>query len=292
MLFATTFTSRELPAGVTNNPTSMRSSRRATASQAELRLAYRLRDLELRTACADRHDLVAIEHAFNILAEPELRACYDVLLKDPETPVLFPYGGFGSLLVEGVRSRDGRTFFVRRILAFTPVLYERGFDARLWKFQFFPDRAIYRDARRKVEIVADQAAMPLVWEPTWNQWKHLLDAKVSVRATFLQTGVRRMKDGECSLVTWEKALAGSLSEIGSLYGESTTNGFRFACNLLILRWEFLFSDPLLGFRTVSPVVAPVPVLLVVTVFAAVTLFVNMDVVQGYPKNACPSSIEQ
>jgi len=34
-----------------------------------------------------------------------LRACYDALLKDPEAPALFPYGGLGSLLVSGERSR-------------------------------------------------------------------------------------------------------------------------------------------------------------------------------------------
>jgi hypothetical protein len=178
----------------------------ASASLAELRLAYKLRELELRATHADPSELKAIERAFNILAEPELRACYDALLKDPDAPALFPYGGFGSVLVEGERSHDGETFFVRRILAFLPDLCERSFDAPLRKFHFFTDRAVYRDARRRLEVVVDQAAMPLVWDLTWNQWKHLLDAGAQVRATFLQTGAYRMKDGEWSLVTWEKSL--------------------------------------------------------------------------------------
>lgn len=177
-----------------------------SASLAELRLAYKLRDLELRAAHADPRELKAIERAFNMLAEPELRACYDALLNDPDAPAVFPYGGFGSLLVEGERSRDGKTFFVRRILAFLPDLCERSFDALLRKFHFFTDRAVYRDARRRLEVVVDQAAMPLVWDPTWNQWKHLLDAGAQVRATFLQTGAYRIKDGEWNLVTWEKSL--------------------------------------------------------------------------------------
>jgi hypothetical protein len=177
-----------------------------TASLAELRLAYRLRELELRAGRAEKFELVTIERAFNILAEPELRACYDALLRDSEMPALFPFGGFGSLLVEGERSHDGKTFFVRRILAFSPDRREISFQAPLRRFHFYADRAVYRDTRRRLELVVDQAAMPIVWDPTWNQWKHLLDSKVDIQATFLQTGAYRMKDGEWSLVTWEKSL--------------------------------------------------------------------------------------
>lgn len=177
-----------------------------TASLAELRLAYKIRDLELRAAGAGLRELKVTERAFNILAEPELRACYDRLLKDPDTPVLFPYGGLGSLVVEGEHSRDGKTFFARRILAFSPDRREQRFTAPLRNFCFYADHAIYRDARRRLEIMVDQAAMPLVWNPTWNQWKHLLGAKAGVKATFVQTGVYRMKDGEWTLVTWERSL--------------------------------------------------------------------------------------
>ena len=177
-----------------------------TASLAELRLAYKIRDLELRTARAGLRELKVTERAFNILVEPELRACYDALLKEPDAPALFPYGGLGSLIVEGERSRDGKTFFARHILAFSPDMREQRFTAPLRNFCFYADRAIYRDARRKLEIIVDQAAMPLVWDPTWNQWKHLLDADAHVQATFLRTGVYRMKDGEWSLVTWQKSL--------------------------------------------------------------------------------------
>src|SRR5271165_5707724 len=89
-----------------------------SASPSELRVAFKLRDLELRTADVRHSERVALERAFNIVGQPELRACYDALLADPESPALFPYGGFGSLLVAGEPSRDGRTFFARRIVAF------------------------------------------------------------------------------------------------------------------------------------------------------------------------------
>lgn len=177
-----------------------------TASLAELRLAYKLRDLELRTARADPRELRAIEKAFNILAEPALRAGYDALLKDPDTPVPFPYGGFGSLLVEGERSRDRKTFFARRILAFSPDQREFGFKAPLRRFHFYADRAVYRDVRRRLEIMVDQAAMPLLWDPTWNQWKTLLDATAEVQATLLQAGVYRMRNGEWNVASWERSL--------------------------------------------------------------------------------------
>ena len=91
-----------------------------TASSAELRLAFKLRQLELSAAGVSKHDRGTPERAFNILAQPELRSCYDSLLKDSSAPALFPYGGFGSILVAGNRSRDGLTFFPTQILSFAP----------------------------------------------------------------------------------------------------------------------------------------------------------------------------
>src|SRR4051794_4947807 len=69
-----------------------------SASTADLRLALKVRMIELQTERARREQLQAVERAFNVLAHPELRSCYQTLLIDPEAPALFPYGGFGSLL--------------------------------------------------------------------------------------------------------------------------------------------------------------------------------------------------
>ena len=85
----------------------------STASPGELRVAFKLRQLELEAKHSPRGEHALAERAFNILGDPGLRACYDRLLKDPEAPVPFPYGGFGSLLVSGERSRDAKTFFAR-----------------------------------------------------------------------------------------------------------------------------------------------------------------------------------
>jgi len=176
------------------------------ASPAELRLAFKLRTLELRTAQARHSNLATLERAFNILAHPELRACYDALLDDPASPTLFPYGGFGSLLVAGDISRDGSTFYTTRILSFLPEQKFKHFRAPLRKVEFYNDHAIYRDSRRKMEIFFDQASLPLLWDSSWNQWKHLLGAKIGVKATFIQSGKYQHRGDAWHLVQWETAV--------------------------------------------------------------------------------------
>ena len=182
----------------------------STAGPAELRLAFKIRQLELQKQAANKNALAVLERAYNLLAHPELRTCYDALLKDPEALVLFPFGGFGSLLVSGDRSRDGQTFFAARVLTFRPETQQRRFRAPLRKFEFYADRAIYRDARRRLELMVDQATMPLVWDQSWNQWKHLLGAKVEIDATFVHAGKYRVKGEEWVLVQWESALPSRL----------------------------------------------------------------------------------
>ena len=182
----------------------------ASASPSELRVAFKLRDLELRTACAARRERVALERAFNIVGHPELRACYDALLADPKAPAVFPYGGFGSLLVAGEPSRDGRTFFARRILAFSPELRRRRFHVPLRSCDFYDDRALCRDVRRKLEFWLDPAVLHTLWDRTWNQWKHLLGTKIEVDGTFVHSGKYRKRRGEWEFVSWETALPSRL----------------------------------------------------------------------------------
>src|SRR5262249_16836899 len=135
----------------------------STASPGELRVAFKLRQLELEARDYPRSEHVLPERAFNILGDPGLRACYDALLKEPEAPALFPYGGFGSLLASGERSRDGQTFFARRIIAFLPERQKRRFIAPLRKCEFYSDHALYRDIRRRLELWIDPAVLHQVW---------------------------------------------------------------------------------------------------------------------------------
>jgi hypothetical protein len=175
-------------------------------SPTELRLAFRLRSLELRTAHAPTSDLRALERAFNILAHPELRACYDALLNDPALPAVFPYGGFGSLLVAGGRSRDGSTFYASRILFFLPEQKVKHFQAPLRNVVFHNVNAVFRDSRRKLEVFFDQSSLPLLWNSSWNQWKHLLGSKIGVKAVFIQTGKYQHPADAWHLVKWDTAL--------------------------------------------------------------------------------------
>ncbi len=165
----------------------------ASACPSELRVAFKLRNLELQTAGAARSQRVALERAFNIVGQPELRACYDALLADSEAPAAFPYGGFGSLFVAGEPSRDGQTFFARRILAFSPELRRRRFHVPLRRCDFYDDRALCQDVRRKLEFWLDPATLHTLWDRTWNQWKHLLGTKIEVDGTFVQTGKYRKR---------------------------------------------------------------------------------------------------
>jgi hypothetical protein len=112
--------------------------------------------------------------------------------------------------VSGDRSRDGQTFFATCILAFRPEMRQRRFRAPLRRFDFQSKSAVYRDGRRKLEVLVDQAAMPVVWDQTWNQWKHLLGAKVEIDATFVRAGKYRVKSGAWDLIHWESALPSRL----------------------------------------------------------------------------------
>ncbi len=52
--------------------------------------------------------------------------------------------------------------------------------------------------------------MPLIWDQSWNQWKHLLGTKVEIDATFVRAGKYRMRGQEWILVQWETALPSRL----------------------------------------------------------------------------------
>ena len=182
----------------------------ATASFADLRLCYRVRRLEL-AAQPGRAEPRTVERAFNLLAHPELRSCYDALLRDPDAPALFPYGGFGQCVVSGDLAKEGETFFVRRILSYLPDQAQRQFRAPLRRIDFFDGYAVYRDARRKAEVYLDPSILPLGWDPTWNRWKHLVATKLGIAATFVEAGKYRHNGGEWRLVRWQTALPSRLT---------------------------------------------------------------------------------
>jgi hypothetical protein len=174
------------------------------ASFEELRLGFRIRRMELKHAHASRAEFAALERTYNILADPQLRAAYNELLIRPDAAVPFPYSGFGSILVEG--GTEGDTFFARRILAYLPERRQRTFAFPLRRLDFFSDYAVVRDARRKLEVLIDHQLLPLKWDQTWSQWRHLVSASIEISADFVRTGKCRKRDGEWQLEVWETAL--------------------------------------------------------------------------------------
>ena len=178
---------------------------RSNASPKELRLAWKLRELELLSIGAPSAHRAALARAFNILSVPELRACYDASLNDPKSPVLFPFAGFGLILVSGTPIDD--RFLVRQILSFIPERQRRHFKLPLRKLDYCADKAVYRDSRVKLEVTLDPLLLPLGFEPSWNRWKHLLEASLDVHAEFVKTGKYLRKGNQWKLVTWERALA-------------------------------------------------------------------------------------
>jgi len=184
----------------------------ASASPAEIRVAFKLRVLELQTTGAARSERVKLERAFNILGQPALRDHYDALLANSETPAAFPYGGFGSLLVMGdERSHPGDRFFARQILAFVPEQTQRRFQLPVRNCEFYADKALCRDMHRKLQFWLDSALMHVSWGPSWNRWKHLLTSKIEVEGSFVRTGKREKRGIDWQVVYWETGLPSRLS---------------------------------------------------------------------------------
>jgi len=177
-----------------------------SASPGELRLAFKLRSLELEAARAPRGESRNLERAFNLLMQPGLRSCYDALLDDADAPAVFPYGGFGSLAVGGELARDGQMFFAQRIVSFLPETSRRRFRAHLRRLDFLPGHALYRDSRRKLEVLLDPVLLPIAWDATWTQWKHLVGAKLGIDCPVVASGKYVFRSGEWKLVRWWTAL--------------------------------------------------------------------------------------
>lgn len=74
-------------------------------------------------------------------------------------PPLFPYGGFGSILVQGNLSNDGDAFFADRILAYKPEMRSRKVPLLLRQCEFLANRVICRDPRRKLEVWLDSSLL-------------------------------------------------------------------------------------------------------------------------------------
>ncbi|MBX9600054.1 MAG: hypothetical protein K2X35_03580 [Bryobacteraceae bacterium] len=175
-----------------------------------LRIAWRVKNLELSASLVASNGMIA-ERAFNLLAHPDLRKCYDALLTDGDAAPIFPYGGFGLILVEGDFSQDGTAFFANAILAFRPEVKLRIFSVLLRQCEFLADRIVCRDPRRRIEVSLDAGLLGgLQWDLTWNQWRQWLKSRIEVDAAFVQSGKYQFTSGEWKLRKWLTALPSRL----------------------------------------------------------------------------------
>ncbi|MCC6396661.1 MAG: J domain-containing protein, partial [Bacteroidetes bacterium] len=177
-----------------------------------LRIAWRLRNLELQACSKGRPEYARVERAFNILAHPDLRRCYDQLRVDENAAPLFPYGGSGSLWVEGDLADDGAAFFGRRIITYMPAMEQRKVFVPLRACEFLPDRIDYQDPRRRIELSIDETLLPeFHWDATWNSWGAWLSSSVEVTATFVKSDRIRFHKGEREVRTWLTAIPSRMS---------------------------------------------------------------------------------
>ena len=177
------------------------------ASPAELRLAFKLKQLELQAAARQAQaELKTLERAFNLLMHPDLRATYDSMLTDPTRPAVFPFSGAGTIVVGGRTGEKGGTFFAREILSFCPDLDKRRIRVPFRRLDFRRGDATLNDGIRKIRAIIDPVQLNLSWDPTWNQWKHLVPAKIEIESTFVATGRYNCRSGEWRLIRWWTAL--------------------------------------------------------------------------------------
>jgi hypothetical protein len=158
------------------------------ASLADLRFAWRLRNLELQGTPASVVETAKAERAFNLLADPDLRRCYDDLRSDPNAPPIFPYGGFGAIFVGGSLSADCASFFGSQILAYRPSIERRQLSVILRRCEFLDDKIRFHDPRRRCLASIDRNLLPeLSWDLTWNHWCHWLRSRVELEGAFAKT---------------------------------------------------------------------------------------------------------
>ncbi len=181
------------------------------SSPTTLRLAWRMRTAEA-TLAHDQRLRARCERAFNLLANHNLRACYDAFLTDDTAMLPFPYGGVGEMLVAGNLSKDAFTFFANAILAYKPTTTRKRLRIRLRSFEFLPDRLAFLDPRRKLEVWLDSGLLDgFHWNTSWNNWKHWLRSTVEVDATLVSSAQYRFVKGDWTVRSWWTALPSRLA---------------------------------------------------------------------------------
>lgn len=182
-----------------------------SANLDSLRLAWRVKTVAAQLSGAV--DITAkVERAFNLLANPEVRSAYDASLLDDDAPLPFPFGAAGDCVVAGRLSKDGETFFADSILAFKPNVQPKRIEVLLRQCEFLPDRIIFKDSKRKVELWLDPGLLAgLAWDSTWNNWKQWLPSRIAIASDFVEAPKVHFDGGERVVTSWWIALPSRIS---------------------------------------------------------------------------------
>jgi hypothetical protein len=132
---------------------------RKNSTPAEIRLAYRVRLLELKTKGneSNRSLQAQLARGLEILLDPDLRRDYLLLLEDPNASVAFPPWTIGLLRATG--QKKGELFIVNEFVSFFPSTEERSVRLALRRFRFEGPEAVYRDARKRILIHFDSSSV-------------------------------------------------------------------------------------------------------------------------------------
>ncbi len=121
---------------------------RKNGTPAEIRLAYRVRMLELKTKGneSNRSLQAQLARGLQILLDPDLCRDYLRLLDDPDASIAFSPWTVGCLRALG--QKQGDLFIVRDFVSFFPRTEARSVRLALRRFRFEGPEAVYRDARK------------------------------------------------------------------------------------------------------------------------------------------------
>jgi hypothetical protein len=184
---------------------------RKNSTPAEIRLAYRVRMLELKMKGieSNRSSQAQLARGLQILLDPDLRRDYLLLLEDPDASLAFPPWSIGLLRATG--QKKGELFLVNELVSFFPRIEQRTVRLALRRFRFEGPEAVYRDARKRILIRFDSSLLPMQWTDEWNTWAHLALGSVTVRAMFWQQTRFRCTETEFQPRVWSQPFQSTLA---------------------------------------------------------------------------------
>jgi hypothetical protein len=146
---------------------------------------------------------------FNILGNPDLRACYDALLANHEAPASFSYGGLVRFwFPENLAATDTHSSLAAS--CFLTRLHTRRLHAPLRRCDFYDDRALCGDARLfRDEYILDVEKAVVVETPQLGHATYVfaqprrMDNFLALYAKLTKLDIRQIRNNSLSgLDSW------------------------------------------------------------------------------------------